>query len=282
MSFLIKVFRRIFSWFTLNDKFSIVLVSLFVETISHFYFIFQSKSTESAGTYSSSLIPLHSLVLMSVLGSSAIEIVKSKLQEISHLNEMKNRNSEIRGMPPSYITVKTSYDMEPLDWKIDEIGRICKNISRNFCRTDHIYKSVLENKRFLGAIILNGNPIEKFGSEVVEFLCQENFQKHSVMNRNSLTCSKLKISKHHQYQMVKRNETSEESFTEMLAMNYEGIWYVDFAGKLQLLLTSSFMTIVLITCYNDFFLILVNQFKEGTDRQHRHNLCHYNNVSAQA
>ena len=59
-----------------------------------------------------------------------------------------------------------------------------------------------------------------------------------------------------------------------------GIWYVDFAGKLQLLLTSSFMTIVLITCYNDFFLILVNQLKEGTQR--RQNVCQYNNVSTQS
>jgi len=279
MSFIVKALRRIFSLLFSIDKFSIVLISLFVETISHFYFILQSKS-ENVGTYSSSLIPLHSLVLMSVLGSNAIEVMKKKMQEISHLNEEKNRNSEIRGMPPSYITVKTSYDILPMNLETDEIGNIYKNISRNFCKTDHIYKSVIKNKRFLGAIIFNGNSIEKFGSEVVEFLCQENFQKHSVMNRNSLTCSKLKISKHHQYQMVKRNETSEESFTEMLAMNYEGIWYVDFAGKLQLLLTSSFMTIVLITCYNDFFLILVNQLKEGTQR--RQNVCQYNNVSTQS
>ena len=40
------------------------------------------------------------------------------------------------------------------------------------------------------------------------------------------------------------------------------------------------MTIVLITCYNDFFLILVNQLKEGT--QHRQNVCHYSNVSTQS
>ena len=91
---------------------------------------------------------------MSVLGSSAIEIVKSKMQEISHLHEMKNRNSEIRGMPPSYITVKTSYDIVPLDWNIDEIGMIYKNISRNFCKTDHIYKSVLEVRKYFHHYII--------------------------------------------------------------------------------------------------------------------------------
>ena len=81
---------------------------------------------------------------MSVLGSNAIEVMKKKMQEISHLKEEKNRNSEIRGMPPSYITVKTSYDILPMDLETDEIGNIYKNISRNFCKTDHIYKSVIK------------------------------------------------------------------------------------------------------------------------------------------
>ena len=61
MSFIVKTLRKIFSLLFSIDKFSIVLISLFVETISHLYFILQSKS-ETVGTYSSSLIPLHSLV----------------------------------------------------------------------------------------------------------------------------------------------------------------------------------------------------------------------------
>ena len=85
---------------------------------------------------------------MSVLGSNAIEVMKKRMQEISHLNEEKNRNSEIRGMPPSYITVKTSYDILPMNLETDEIGNIYKNISRNFCKTDHIYKSVIKVPKF--------------------------------------------------------------------------------------------------------------------------------------
>ena len=65
-----------------------------------------------------------------------------------------------------------------------------------------------------------------------------------------------------------------EKFKLIKHLLVSDMWYLEMAGRLQLLFTSSFMTIVLVSCYNDFFLFVIKEFDldRGTPINHHCNV----------
>ena len=162
-------------------------------------------------------------------------------------------------MPPSYITVETSYDCLPSHSKAENMELHNYSISRKVCETSSLYKSVLqvinkckiklqnnlyhvwncyfylsEEKNSLcipsfqhqycqGALFLNVD--NSFWSiclqddNLQELMKQNIFQKLTVMRK---TNSKLTLPNCN-YQMLKVNASSRANISELFAKNIKGI-----------------------------------------------------------
>ena len=46
-----------------------------------------------------------------------------------------------------------------------------------------------------------------------------------------------------------------------------GTWYLEFAGTLQLLLTGSAMSIILVAYHCDLYIVFINSIDRGAERQ---------------
>jgi len=245
------------------DKVFLVLAVLLLETFSHMYFLyFKSQQIEGTEIEIKCLIPLHTMVLISLLSCSALEGIKKRIHEVHQRNYAKKRRAEIVGMPPSYITVETSYDCLTSDFQAENMELHNYSISRKVCETSSFYKSVLQNKRILYAFLLSSISIAK-DDNLQELMKQNIFQKLTVMRK---TNSKLTLPNCN-YQMLKVNASSRENISELLAKNIKERWYVECAGRLQLIFTSSFMTIVLIVYNYDYMLFFINTVGKESDKQ---------------
>jgi len=160
------------------------------ETFFHiFYFSYKSEDFNGIQK-SASLIPLHSMVLMSLLGSSAFGVVKKRFQEVNKKQKQKKINAEIVGMPPAYITVDSSYDDQPLVADEEKMLLIYSNVIRKSHPNRTLYKSMIEDKH-LTAMIVSGKHLDS----VEDFLNHDIFQKLSVIKKLQVQDEKSKSSK---------------------------------------------------------------------------------------
>ena len=134
------------------NRYLFVVFILCFETFFHFFY-FSKKSEDFIGKKTSlSLIPLHSMVLMSVIGSSAFGVVKKRFQEVNNKQKQKKITRDFVGMPPAYITVDSSFDDQPTAFDDEEkMLHICRNVTRKFYTSRALYKSMLKvnHKQFL-------------------------------------------------------------------------------------------------------------------------------------
>lgn len=255
INFSLKTINHIFSFINFSDKHFLVVVILCVETFFHILHFFNKSETGKQTCLS--LIPLHSMVLMSVIVSSALGVVKKRIQEVNKQHKQKKGRLENVGMPPSYITVNSSFDEKPL---VDEerLSLMYSNVSRKSYKTTALYKSVFKEENLL-TFMISGPTIDS----ISDLLNQDTFQKLSVIKK---TNSKMK-KRDSQYFTHKLNHTSNANCLEPLAKDYEGTWYLEFAGRLQLLLTTSAMTIILVVYNCDLFVVFINLIDTGTEKQ---------------
>ena len=150
---------------------------------------------------------------MSVLGSSAFGVVKKRFQEINMKQKQKKLKTEIVGMPPSYITVDSSYDDYPLVANEEEMLLIYSNVIRKSYPSRTLYKSMLKDKQ-LTAMIVSGKDIDSVG----EFLNHDIFQKLSVIKNYK---SKMKTQKALNEISI-CNEFSRDHCLDPLAKDNEG------------------------------------------------------------
>eukprot|EP00092_Neocalanus_flemingeri_P002019 GFUD01002156.1.p1 GENE.GFUD01002156.1~~GFUD01002156.1.p1 ORF type:complete len:354 (+),score=44.63 GFUD01002156.1:300-1361(+) len=105
---------------------SLVLLFLFVETISYFYSVYNFNLKDARNIFAhqlAGLVPLSSKVLWSILSSTIIEVLKKRwiLLEMICPKEQNPNISEMEGMPPAYIVVDMRWDDEEDD--VDDVGR---------------------------------------------------------------------------------------------------------------------------------------------------------------
>jgi len=255
INFSLTSFKMIISSNLLSNRHFFAVSILCFETFFHIIY-FSYKSEDFNGIQKSvSLIPLHSMVLMSVLGSSAFGVVKKRFQEINMKQKQKKLKTEIVGMPPSYITVDSSYDDYPLVANEEEMLLMYSNVNRKSYPSRTLYKSMLKDKQ-LTAMIVSGKDIDSVG----EFLNHDIFQKLSVIQNYK---SKMK----NQKALKICNEFSRDHCLDPLAKDNEGTWYLEFAGTLQLLLTGSAMSIILVAYHCDLYIVFINSIDMGAERK---------------
>ena len=117
--------------------------------------------------------------MISLLSCSALEGIKKRIHEVHQRNYAKKRRAEIIGMPPSYITVETSYDCLPSHSKAENMELHNYSISRKVCETSSLYKSVLQ--------VVNNCKISKWSISSVKiflkllflFIRRKEFSMHS-------------------------------------------------------------------------------------------------------
>ena len=150
---------------------------------------------------------------MSVLGSSAFGVVKKRFQEVNKKQKQKKIKTEIVGMPPSYITVDSSYEDQPLVANEEEMLLMYSNVIRKSYPSRTLYKSMLKDKQ-LTAMIVSGKDIDSVG----EFLNHDIFQKLSVIKNYK---SKMKTQKALN-EISLCNEFSRDHCLDPLAKDNEG------------------------------------------------------------
>jgi len=139
VNFSIRYLKFLFTQFLFPDRMSLVLLYIFVETISFFYSVYFVNHKDAQKLFAHQLtgiIPLNSKVMWSVLSSAIIEVLKKRwiLLELICPTEEKKEISEMDGMPPAYIVVDMRWD-DPEDYlncdKKDNIGEKIEEIENN-------------------------------------------------------------------------------------------------------------------------------------------------------
>jgi len=115
VTFSIRYFRFSFTQFLFPDRISMLMLYILVETVSYFYFVYNSNHKDAQQIFAQQLlglVPLNSKVLWSILSSTIIEILKKRwiLLELICPKEENRDISEMEGMPPAYIVVDMSWD----------------------------------------------------------------------------------------------------------------------------------------------------------------------------
>jgi len=246
-----KVYLHLF------DKTFLVFILLFLQTFCHLYLLCKEENNSQDNV---KFLPLHSMVLLSVIGVSTLNFLRIELYQ-RYQQQSKKEKHENSGMPPSYITVETD------DYNHEEFLEIKQsNLSRKTCLSENILSSVYKSQSIKNLFFITQRKSEMCNT-ISAIFYNINFQNLAVMNHDdSIKKSSFNL------ELLKVNESSLDSFALVLAKNYTDIWYVDFAGRFQLLLTSSFMTIVIISCYNKFFLFVIKEFEEETQINHNCNI----------
>lgn len=258
INFSLKTFKLIISSLlcSFSNRYLFVIIILSFETFFHlFYFINKSENFIGKKT-SLSLIPLHSMVLMSVIGSSAFGVVKKRFQEVN--KKKKQIKTEFVGMPPAYITVDSSFDDHPLVEDEEQLLIIYSNVTRKSYPSRALYKSLLKGKN-LKTMMISGTAIDF----LTDLINHDTFQKLSVIKNNN---SKMK-NQNALNEISNLDESSTEHCLDPLAKDNKGTWYLEFAGTLQFLLTGSFMTVILIANKCDLYIFLINSIDRGTGKQ---------------
>lgn len=82
---------------------------------------------------------------MSVIGSSAFEVVKKRFQEVNNKQKQKKIKKDHVGMPPAYITVDSSFEDQHLAFDDEEkMLHIFSNVTRKSYTSRTLYKSMLK------------------------------------------------------------------------------------------------------------------------------------------
>ena len=123
-------------------------------------------------------------------------------------------------------------------------------------------------------MIVSGKDIDSVG----DFLNHDIFQKLSVINNYK---SKMKNQKalneksicnefsrdHCLDPLAKDNEGNSSLLFKNLYNFFLGTWYLEFAGTLQLLLTGSAMSIILVAYHCDSYIVFINSIDMGAERR---------------
>jgi len=103
INFSMNYLKQLLAKIIFLDKVFLVLAVLLLETFSHIYFLyFKSQQIQGNEIEIKCLIPLHTMVLISLLSCSALEGIKKRIHEVHQRIYAKKRRAEIIGMPPSY------------------------------------------------------------------------------------------------------------------------------------------------------------------------------------
>ena len=123
-------------------------------------------------------------------------------------------------------------------------------------------------------MIVSGKDIDSVG----DFLNHDIFQKLSVIKnymskmKNQKALNEMSIcnefSRDHCLDpLAKDNEGNSSLPFKNLDTIFLGTWYLEFAGTLQLLLTGSAMSIILVAYHCDLYIVFINSIDRGTERK---------------
>jgi len=105
----------LFTQFLFPDRLTVLMIFIFVESVSYFSFFFQPTKTNAQKIFAPQfpgVISLNSKVLWSILSSTIIEVLKKRwtLVKLICPEQADQENSDMEGMPPAYIVVDTSWE----------------------------------------------------------------------------------------------------------------------------------------------------------------------------
>jgi len=115
VNFSVRYLKFLFTQFLFPDRLTVLMIFIFVESVSYFSVVFQPTKTDAQKIFAPQfpgVISLNSKVLWSILSSTIIEVLKKRwtLLKLICPEQADQENSDMEGMPPAYIVVDTSWE----------------------------------------------------------------------------------------------------------------------------------------------------------------------------